>query len=152
MKEIFLILALLTNAPQPAPNYCYPVGGESAEIMLNNIICGNYEAQQDFNGDQQLTIADYYSTKRRHYISMSEGTALTIDRDAVEAITTKFFPDEEPIYYEFDFIGAQPCRQYEITVEEIATANLYLEFADECTNIKLSVNPYTETVTATKGE
>ena len=152
MKEIFVILALLTNAPTPSPNYNFPVGGESAEIMLNNIICGTYEETQDFNGDQQLTIADYYSTRRRHYISMSEGTAITIDQDAVEAITTEFFPDEEPIYFEFDFIGSKPCRQYEITVEEIATANLYLEFADECTNIKLSLNPYTETVTATKGE
>ena len=148
MKQIFVILALLANTPTPSPNYNFPVGGESAEIMLNNIITEKYEETQDFNGDQQLTIADYYSTKRRHYISVHEGTALTIDRDAVEAITTEFFPDEEPIYFEFDFIGSKPIRAYELTVEEIATANLYLEFADECTNIKLSLNPYTETVTA----
>ena len=69
-----------------------------------------------------------------------------MDRETVEAIVMENYTDEA-IYWEIDRINGQLCRQYELTVDDIATAEIYLEFEDfsECVTVEL--NPYTETIT-----
>lgn len=142
---------MLANAPQPATNYTYPIGGESAEIMLENILNGTYEENQDFNGDQQLTIADYTAIKRRHHISTTEGTQITLDSECIEAITSEFYPEEIQtyFYYEIYKVNNEVCRQYEITADEITQISVYVEFEEMATTINIELNPFTETATAT---
>lgn len=138
MKEIFLILAALAGAPEPAPAYKQPIGGETAA-----------EPSQDFNGDGLLTIADFYSSSRRHYINTHEHTEITIDSDAVEAIAAALFPEDIKtyFYYEFDTIGGKPCRKYELTAAEITSARIYFEFENWSTTAAAEINPDAETIT-----
>lgn len=153
MKEIFLILAALTGAPQPAPAYKQPIGGETVAAMLEQIIDNGGEAPAepaaDFNGDGALNIADYYSSARRHYINTHEHTEITIDAEAVEAIAAELYPEDiqSYFYYEFDIINGDLCREYETTAAEIITARIYFEFEDWSTSHRAEINPYTETIT-----
>lgn len=154
MKEIFLILAALAGAPEPAPAYNKPIGGETAAAMLDTIINNGGEAvpaepAADFNGDGLLTIADYYSSTRRHYINTHEHTEITIDSEAVEAIAAALFPEDIKtyFYYEFDTIGGKPCRKYELTADEITTARIYFEYENWSTTATAEINPHTETIT-----
>ena len=154
MKEIFLILAALAGAPEPAPAYKQPIGGETAAAMLDTIINNGGETAPaepaaDFNGDGALNIADYYSSARRHYINTHGHTEITIDFEAVEAIAAKLFPADIQtyFYYEFDIIGGQNCRKYEATADEITSARIYFEFENWSTTAKAELNPYTETIT-----
>lgn len=154
MKEIFLILAALTGAPQPAPEFRAPISEETAAAMLDTIINGDPEAApnpaQDYNGDGALNIADFYGISRRTYINNHEQTEITADAETVEAIAAELFPAEELIYFEFDFIGGSPCRAYEATADEITTASIYFEFEDWSTSAAAEINPHTETITIIK--
>lgn len=156
MKEIFLILALLEGAPEPAPAYRAPIGGETAAAMLDTIINNGGEAPaepaEDFNGDGVLNIADYCGSSRRFYINMHEGAQVTIDAEAVEAIAAELYPDDinNYFYYEFDMINGDLCREYEATADEITTARIYFEFENWSTTIKAEINPYTESISIFK--
>lgn len=151
MKATFLILAALIGAPAPAPEYRQPIGGESAAAMLTQIIDNGRETPTepaaDFNGDGLLNIADYTSSRRRHYITTTNGIEVTADGATVEAIAAEIFPGEELIYYEFDNIGGQYCRKYEATVTEITSIQIYFEFPDYCTTVRAEINPKTESIT-----
>lgn len=151
MKATFLILAALIGAPQPAPAYRQPIGGETADAMLQQIIENQGEAPAepaaDFNGDGVLSIADYTGSTRRHHITTANGSEVTADGATVEAIAAEIFPGQELIYYEFDCIGGQYCRKYEVTAAEIITVDIYFEFADWSTTARAEINPRTETIT-----
>lgn len=154
MKEIFIILAALTGAPQPAPAYRQPIGGETAAAMLDTIIInGDPEAPadpaQDFNGDGALNIADFCGVSRRHYINTHEPTEITVDSEAVEAIAAELYPEDiqSYFYYEFDHINGELCRAYEATADEITTARIYFEFEDWSETRAAIINPHTETIT-----
>lgn len=156
MKEIFLILAALAGAPEPAPAYRAPIGGETAAAMLDTIINNGGEAPadpaQDFNGDGALNIADFCGISRRAYINTHEQTAVTVDAETVEAIAAELYPDDinNYFYYEFDHINGELCRAYEATADEITTARIYFEFDDWSTSHRAEINPHTETITIFK--
>lgn len=155
MKEIFIILAALTGAPTPAPEFCAPISDETAAAILDAITSGEEAAPDpalDFNGDSALNIADFCGISRRHYINTHERTEITIDAEAVEAIAAELYPDDinNYFYYEFDFIGGSPCRAYEATADEITTARIYFEFDDWSASHRAEINPYTETITIFK--
>lgn len=155
MKEIFLILATLTGAPTPAPEFRAPISDETAAAMLDTITSGEEAAPdpaQDFNGDGALNIADFCGISRRHYINTHEHTEITIDAETVEAIAAELYPDDinNYFYYEFDMINGDLCREYETTADEITTARIYFEFENWSETRAAIINPHTETITIFK--
>lgn len=153
MKEIFLILAALAGAPQPAPEFRAPISDETAAAILDTLTRGEEAATDpalDFNGDSVLNVADFCGISRRAYINTHEQTEITADAATVEAIAAELYPAEELIYFEFDFIGGSPCRAYEATAAEITTTNIYFEFEDWSTSHRAEINPHTETITIIK--
>lgn len=155
MKEVFLILAALAGAPQPAPEFRAPISAETAAAMLE-AITGSEEAAPDpaldFNGDGALNIADFYGISRRAYINTHEQTAVTVDAETVEAIAAELYPEDiqSYFYYEFDHINGDLCREYEATADEITTARIYFEFENWSTTHRAEINPKTETITIFK--
>lgn len=155
MKEIFIILAALAGAPEPAPEFRAPISAETAAAMLDTIT-GSEEAAADpaldFNGDGALNIADFCGISRRAYINTHEQTAVTVDAETVEAIAAELYPEaaQSYFYYEFDMINGDLCREYEATADEITTARIYIEFEDWSTSAAAEINPYTETITIFK--
>lgn len=150
LKELFLIAAL-TSSPAPAENYYSDISPAAAENILHDVLTENYHTHLDFNGDGTLNIADYVGVTKRYQDNTTHGNAVTVDREAVEAIVTENYSDEM-IYYEFDFVNSQVCRQYELTVSEITTANIYIEFEDICDNISIEIDPFTESVKVVEQE
>lgn len=155
MKEIFLILALLEGAPEPAPEFRAPISDETAAAMLDTITSGEEAAPDpalDFNGDGALNIADFCGISRRAYINTHEQTAVTVDAETVEAIAAELYPEDikSYFYYEFDHINGELCRAYEATADEITTARIYFEFEDWSTSAAAEINPHTETITIIK--
>lgn len=155
MKEIFIILAALTGAPQPAPEFRAPISDETAAAMLDTITSGEEavpDPAQDFNGDGALNIADFCGISRRAYINTHERTEITIDAEAVEAIAAELYPEDVQsyFYYEFDMINGELCRAYEATADEITTARIYFEFEDWSETRAAIINPHTETITIIK--
>lgn len=155
MKEIFLLCAALAGAPQPAPEFRAPISEETAAAILDTIINEGGEATTpaapalDFNGDGVLNIADFCAVSRRAYISATEYTAVTFDREAAEAIAAELYPAEIEtyFYYEIDHINGDLCRQYETTAAEVTDINIYFEFEEKSTSHRAELNPYTETIT-----
>lgn len=154
MKEIFLILAALAGAPEPAPEFRAPIGGETAAAMLDTILAADGETitadpELDFNGDGVLSIADFCGASRRHYISTHEHTEVTVDRETVAAIAEELYPDDtqQYFYYEIDFVDGSPCRKYELTSSDIVTIDIYFEFDEWQISHRAEINPYTETIT-----
>ena len=143
-KELFIVEAL-TTSPAPAKNYYSDVSPATAEVILNEVIAENYHEYLDYNGDGKLNIADYVGVCRRYQDNNTYGNEITIDRETVYSIATENYPDDL-LYYEFDFVNNQICRQYELTTTEICTANIYLEFENYSDNVKIEVNPFTESV------
>lgn len=155
MKEIFIILAALAGAPEPAPEFRAPISTETAAAMLDTITSGDEAAPdpaQDFNGDGALNIADFCGISRRAYINTHEPTEITIDAEAVEAIAAELYPEaiKSYFYYEFDMINGDLCREYETTAAEITAARIYFEFEDWSTTARAEINPHTETITIFK--
>lgn len=155
MKEIFLILAALAGAPEPAPEFRAPISTETAAAMLDTIT-GSEEAAPDpaldFNGDGALNIADFCGISRRAYINTHEQTAVTVDAETVEAIAAELYPEDVKsyFYYEFDHINGELCRAYEATADEITTARIYFEFENWSASHRAEINPKTETITIFK--
>ncbi len=152
MKEIFLILAALAGAPQPAPEFRAPISEETAAAMLDTLTRGEEAAPDpalDFNGDGENNIADFCGISRRAYINDHEHTEITVDAETVEAIAAELFPEaaQSYFYYEFDMINGDLCRAYEATAAEITTTNIYFEFEDWSTSAAAEINPHTETIT-----
>lgn len=155
MKAIFVILAALAGAPQPAPEYRAPISEETAAQVLEIIINDGGEATDaapaalDFNGDGALNIADYCGISRRAYISATEYTAVTLDREAAEAIAAELYPEDiqSYFYYEIDRINGDLCRKYEATAAEVTDINIYFEFEERSTSHRAEINPHTETIT-----
>lgn len=144
LKELFIVAAL-TTSPAPAENYYSDVSPATAEVILNEVIAENYHEYLDFNGDGKLNIADYVGVCKRFQHNNTYGNEITVDRETVYSIATENYPDDL-LYYEFDFVNNQACRQYELTTTEICTANIYLKFENYCDNVKIEVDPFTELV------
>lgn len=147
MKTISVFLALaMSSAPAPADNYYSWFSPEIADNILTAIINDEYYTHLDFNGDNKLTIADAVGVLCRYNSNITYGNKLTVDKEVVESIITENY-NIDCIYWEFDFVNNEPCRQYELTVDEITTANIYLEFADNTIdNVIIEINPFEEKV------
>lgn len=147
MKTLGIFLALaLTSSPMPSGNYYASVSPDIADEITELVISGEYRGYLDFNGDGILSMADAVGVAKRYQDNCKYGNEITMDRETVEAIVMENYTDEA-IYWEIDKVNGQLCRQYKLTVDDITTAEIYLEFSgfSECVTVEL--NPYTETIT-----
>ena len=148
LATVFLALALHTSL-NPAPNYYSWFSPEIADNVIQCIVNGEYHKHLDFNGDGQLTVADAVGILRRYSDNIEYGNELTVDAETVESIIEENY-SVDCIYWEIDFVNGQPCRKYELTVDEITTANIYLEFEDDTMdNVEIEINPFEEIVKVT---
>lgn len=145
LSGIFVAIAL-TSSPMPADNYYSWISPEIADEIQELVISGEYREYLDFNGDGKLSMADVVGVRKRYQDNCRYGNELTLDSETVDAIVVENY-SESPIYWEIDRINGQLCRQYELTVDDIATAEIYLEFEDFSETVKVEINPFTETIT-----
>lgn len=147
MKIVSVFLALaMSSAPAPADNYYSWFSPEIADHILTAVVNDEYYVHLDFNGDGDLTVADAVGVLRRYNNNVTYGNELTVDSETVESIIAENY-NVDCIYWEFDFVNNEPCRKYELTVDEITTANIYLEFADDTMdNVTIEINPFEEKV------
>ena len=147
MKTIGIFLALaLTSSPMPADNYYSWISPEIADEITELVISGEYREYLDFNGDGILSIADVVGVRKRYQDNCRYGNELTLDSETVNAIVLENY-SESPIYWEIDRVNGQLCRQYELTVSEVSSAEIYLEFENFSETVKVEINPFTETIT-----
>lgn len=157
MKTLFIALAMLAGTPQPAENYHSWISPEISDIIIDKVINEEYYEHLDFNGDGELTIADAVGVSKRYQDNCTYGNEITLDEETIidiawenfttERMEREDFVDNLMFYYEIDFVNKKPCRQYELTVSEITTANIYYEFADDTMgNVTVEINPFEETV------
>ena len=148
LATVFLALALHTSL-NPAPNYYSWFSPEIADNVIQCVVNGEYHEHLDFNGDGQLTVADAVGILRRYSDNIEYGNELTVDSDTVQSIIEENY-SVECVQWEIDFVNGEPCRKYELTVDEITTANIYLIFEDDTTdNIEIEINPFEEIVRVT---
>lgn len=146
MKTMGIFLALaLTSSPMPAENYYSWISPEIADEIQELVISGEYREYLDFNGDGKLSMADVVGVRKRYQDNCRYGNKLTLDSETVDAIVLENY-SESPIYWEIDKVNGQLCRQYELTVDDIATAEIYLEFEGTSDCVTVELNPYTETI------
>lgn len=144
----FICLAL-HGSLNPAPNYYSWFSLEITDHIVDCIINEEYHEHLDFNGDGVLSVADAVGVLHRYYDNIEYGNELTLDSETVESIIAENY-SVDCIYWEIDFVNDEPCRMYELTVDEITTANIYLEFADDTMdNVSVEINPFEEIVKVT---
>ena len=144
----FICLALHASL-NPAPNYYSWFSPEIANNIIECVVNGEYHEHLDFNGDGVLSVADAVGVLRRYYDNIEYGNELTVDSDTVQAIIEENY-SVECVQWEIDFVNGEPCRKYELTVNEITTANIYLIFEDDTTdNVEIEINPFEEIVKVT---
>lgn len=144
----FLALALHSSL-MPAPNYYSWFSPEIANNIIECVVNGEYHEHLDFNGDGVLSVADAVGVLRRYYDNIEYGNELTVDGDTVQSIIEENY-SVECVQWEIDFVNGEPCRKYELTVNEITTANIYAIFEDDTTdNITIEINPFEEIVRVT---
>ena len=145
LSGIFVAIAL-TSSPMPADNYYSWISPEISETIIDCVIRDDYREYLDFNGDGILSMADAVGVAKRYQDNCRYGNEITLDSETVNAIVLENY-SESPIYWEIDKVNGQLCRQYELTVDDIATAEIYLEFEDFSETVKVEINPFTETIT-----
>lgn len=149
MKTALIFFALaLTSSPQPAPTYYASISPETAAEVQQLVINGEYRKYLDFNGDEALNIADVVGILKRYQDNTTHGNEITLDSVVIYDIIAENY-SEEAIYYEVYRVNEQLTRQYEITADEISTAEIYIEFENFSDVVKVELNPYTEIITVT---
>ena len=152
MKAMGIFLALaLTSSPTPAENYYSWISPEIADEIQELVINGEYREYLDFNGDGKLNMADVVGVRKRYQDNITFGNEITLDSDTVESIVLENYT-EEFIYWEIDRINGVPCRQYEVTVNEITEAEIYMEFENHSDTIIVEINPFEETINVKDNE
>lgn len=147
MKTALIFIALaLTSSPQPAPNYYANISPETAAEVQTLVINGEYRSYLDFNGDSVLSIADVVGILKRHQDNTTHGNKITLDSEVIYNIIAENY-SEECIYYEVYRVNDKLTRQYEVTADEISTADIYIEFENTSDVVKVEINPFTETIT-----
>lgn len=147
MKAIGIFLALaLSSSPMPSGNYYASISPDIANEITELVISGEYREYLDFNGDGKLSMADVVGVQKRYQDNCKYGNELTLDSETVDAIVVENYL-ESPIYWEIYRVNGQLCRQYELTVSEVSSAEIYLEFEDFSETVKVEINPFTETIT-----
>lgn len=141
LKTLFILFAL-TSSPTPAPNYCSYVSPAVAEEIMYST---EYQEYLDFNGDGELNTADAVQVSKRYNDNITYGNTITVDSEVIESMINENYSDE-CIYWEIDFIKDDFCREYEMTVNEITTFHVYVEFEDYCTGFNAETNPFEEKI------
>ena len=142
---IFTVLAL-TTSPMPKENYYASISPDIATEIQELVIDGEYREYLDFNGDGKLTIADVVGVSKRYQDNCKYGNEITLDRDVVDSIVSENY-SEACIYWEIDRVNGELTRQYELTADDIMTAEIYVEFESYSECVMVEVNPFTETIT-----
>ena len=142
---IFCVLAM-TSSPAPAGNFYASISPETAAEVQTLVINGEYRQYLDFNGDNALNIADIVGILKRYQDNTTHGNEITMDSAAIYDIIAENY-SKECIYYEVYRVNDQLTRQYEVTADEISTAEIYIEFENNSDVVKVEMNPYTETIT-----
>lgn len=145
MKTALLFVALALTNPQPAENYYSWVSPEIADHITECIINREYHSYLDFNGDGELNIADVVGVRKRYQNNVRYGNEITLDREVVDSIVMENYSDEA-IYWEIDRVNGKPTRQYELTVSEITTAEIYIEFENNSECVTVELNPFMEMI------
>ena len=147
MKTTLIFMALaLTTSPQPAENYHSWVSPEIADIIQECVINREYHSYLDFNGDGELNIADVVGVRKRYQDNCKYGNELILDREVVESIVMENYSDKA-IYWEIDRVNGKLTREYELTVNDITTAEIYIEFENYSDCVTVEINPFMETIT-----
>lgn len=146
MKAALITAIVLSASPQPAPTYYSSISPEAADAIMECVINRDYQKYLDFNGDGELNIADIVGVRKRYQDNCRYGNEITLDSGIINNIITENY-SEDAIYWEIDRIDKRPTRQYEITVSEITTAEIYIEFESSSDCVTVEVNPFTEIIT-----
>lgn len=145
MKTALLFVTLALTNPQPAENYYAEISPEIADHITECVINKEYHEYLDFNGDGELNIADIVGVRKRYQDNCKYGNEITLDREVVDSIVMENYSDEA-IYWEIDSVNGKPTRQYEITVSEITTAEIYIEFENNSECVTVELNPFMEVI------
>ena len=144
ITSIFLAFAL-TSSPAPAPNYYSWISPEIADHITECVINHEYHEYLDFNGDDELNIADVVGVRKRYQDNVKYGNEITVDSEVVQSIFDENGMDV--MYWEFDSVDGEITRQYEISADSIITADIYCELTDFTTeHIVVEINPFEEYV------
>ena len=147
MKTACIFIALaLTSSPAPANTYFASISPETAAEVQELVINGEYRQYLDYNGDNVLSIADVVGILKRYQDNTTHGNEITMDGETIQSIIAENY-SEECIYYEIYRVNDQLTRQYEVTADEISSAEVYIEFENFSDVVKVELNPYTETIT-----
>ena len=129
----------------PAPNFYAEISPEISEEIQEFVVAGEYRAYLDYNGDGALTISDAVCVGKRYENNCKYGNEITLDREEVYSIIAENYTDD-CIYWEIDRVNGETVRQYNLTVDDITTAEIYLEFENNSECIEIELNPFTECI------
>lgn len=140
MKALIFTLVALTSSPQPAPNYYAEISPEVAAEIQELVLDGEYREYLDFNGDGNLNIADVVGVSKRYQDNCTYGNEITLDSETVYDIALENYEDEL-LYWEIND-GLQG-----LTVSDITTAEIRMEFETYAEIVTVELNPFTEIIT-----
>lgn len=146
LKELVFIAFALTSSPQPAENYYSWISPEIADEIQELVISDEYRAYLDFNGDGVLNMADVVSVRKRYQDNCKYGNEITLDSEVIDSIIEENY-SEPVIYYEIYRIDGQPCREYEISVNDIRTIDIWIEFENFGETVTVIADPIQERFT-----
>lgn len=142
LKILFICASLLAGTPQPADNYYSDVSPDTAEIVLNYVMDGEYHEFLDFNGDGELNIADVVGIRKRYEDNCKYGNKITVDSEVINMIYEENFREAA-----LDTVIRYKGKTYkELTVSKITTAEVWYTFADCEEGVRIKINPYTESI------
>lgn len=146
LKELVFIAFALTSSPQPAENYYSWISPEIADVIQKCVINDEYREYLDFNGDNELNMADVVGVRKRYQDNCKYGNEITLDSEVIDSIIEENY-SEPAIYYEIYRIDGQPCREYKISVNDIRTIDIWIEFENFGETVTVIADPIQERFT-----
>ena len=146
LKELVFIAFALTSSPQPAENYYSWISPEIADVIQECVINDEYREYLDFNSDGELNMADVVGVRKRYQDNCKYGNKITLDSEVIDSIIEENY-SEPAIYYEIYRIDGQPCREYEISVNDIRTIDIWIEFENFGETVTVIADPIQERFT-----
>ena len=141
MKVILLAAALIMP---PAETYYSWMSPEIADEIMSEVATGNYHAYLDYNGDGELTVSDAVCVAKRYNDNCANGNTYGLTTEKLREIIAENFVD--CISWEICSTNGKPCRMYDLTVNEVTDAEIYVEFAENSETFTLEIDPYKELV------
>lgn len=88
-------------------------------------------------------MADVVGVRKRYQDNCKYGNKITLDSEVIDSIIEENYL-EPAIYYEIYRIDGQPCREYEISVEDIKTIDIWIEFENFGETVTVIADPIQE--------